>query len=107
MGRNNIDDRSHDKNWCKNLTKKCSFKCEILDDSYTRRLELSQGLNMYKLTMSLRLNAYYDVEMNDELEIKGRLLRVTTVMEHFDNNNQGMFKANLDDYTGYKVVGLE
>ena len=107
MGRNNIDDRSHDKNWGYNLTQKCHFKFQLLDDSFTRRLELSQGLSMFKLTMSLRLNAYYNVNMNDELEIKGRTLRVTTVVEHFDNNNQGMFKGSLDDFTGYKVVGLE
>lgn len=107
MGRNNIENRSHDKNWGFNITQQAQIKFELMDDSFTRRFELSQGLMMFKLTMSIRLNAYYKVEMNDELEIKGKKLKVTTIADVYDNNNQGMFKGSIDDYTGYRVVGLE
>lgn len=107
MGRNNIENRSKDKNWGYNKTKGKHFKFELMSDNFTRRFELEQGLNMFKLTMSIRLNAYYDISMNDELELKGKKLKVTTIADAFDDNNQGMFKANLDDFTGHRVVGLE
>ena len=107
MGRNNIEDRSKDKNWGYNRTQGNIIKFELMSDDYTRRFELAQGLIMYKLTMSIRLNAYYKVEMDDELEIKGRKLKVTTIADAYDDNDQGMFKASLDNYTGHRVVGLE
>lgn len=107
MGRNNIDDRSKDTNWGRNLTKSSKFKFELLDDDFTRRFEMSQGLMMFKLTKSIRLNAYYKVDMNDILEIKGQKLKVTTLATHYDHNNQGMFKGTTDRYTGYTIVGLE
>ena len=107
MGRNNIDDRSRDTNWGMNLTKSSKFKFELMDDEFTRRFEMSQGLIMFKLSKSIRLNAYYKIDMNDQVEIKGQKLRVTTIQTHYDHNNQGMFKGTLEHYTGYTIVGLE
>lgn len=107
MGRNNIDDRSKDTNWGKNETKASTFKFELLDDDFTRRFEAAQGLMMYKLTKSIRLNAYYKIDMNDIVIIKGQKLKVTTIATRYDHNNQGMFKGSLDRYTGYTIVGLE
>ena len=107
MGRNNIEDRSKDKNWGYNKTQKATVKFELMSDNFTRRFEASQGLMMFKLTMSIRCNAYYKVDMNDELVILGRTLKVTTIADAFDNDNQGMFKTSLDDFTGHRIIGLE
>ena len=107
MGRTNIENRSKDKNWGYNQTKGTNFKFQLMNDDFTRRLELAQGLVMYKLTKSIKLNAYYEVSMNDILVIKGESLRVTTITTRYDNDNQGRFKANLSDFTGETIVGLE
>ena len=107
MARNTIDDRSKDKGWGFNKTQQARIKFQIMPDAFTRRFELAQGLNMFKLTRSIRLNAYYKVAMNDELEIKGKKLKVTTIADALDDNDQARFKASFDDYTGYRVVGLE
>lgn len=107
MGRTNIENRSKDKNWGYNETKQARFKFELMNDDYTRRLELANGLMMFKLTKSIKLNAYYDVSMNDILVIKGEKLKVTTITTRYDNANQGRYKANLKDFTGETVVGLE
>jgi hypothetical protein len=108
MGRNNIDDRSKDTNWGFNQTKSSKFKFELMDDTFTRRFEVQQGLMMFKLTKSIRLNAYYKIDMNDILDIKEhKPLKVTTIATFYDHNNQGMFKGSTDRYTGYTIVGLE
>ena len=107
MGRNNIEDRSPDINWGLNLTKKKTFKFQLMNDAYTRRLELSAGMEMFKLTMSIRLNASYDVEVKDKVNIKGKELIVVYKQDVYENELQGKYKADLSSYTGHVVIGLE
>ena len=107
MGRNNIENRSRDINWGYNQTKGANFNYQIMNDNYTRRLELSAGMEMFKLTMSIILNADYQVDIKDKLEIKGKTFIVTYKQSVYDNDLQGKYKANLQDYTGHVVLGLE
>lgn len=107
MGRNNIENRSKDKNWGYNLTTKSHFKYEIMSEEACRRFELAQGLEMHKLTLTIRLNAQYKISMKDKLEIKGRTYVATAFQTYLDNDNQGRYKGRIDDFTGHQVVGLE
>ena len=109
MGRNNLDNRSKDKNWGFNLTKQKRFKFEIPKDNeqVCRNFELAQGLEMFKLTFVIKLNCKYDISNNDKLDIKGKQYIVLTLSEAFDNPIQGQYKGTLDDFTGYTIVGLE
>lgn len=107
MGRNNIENRDADKNWGRNLTKSKYFKFEIMSEEYCRRFELAQGLEMNKLTLTIKLNANYDVKQNDKVYIKGRNYMVVTTSTKLENPNQGRYKGNLNDYTGVVFVGLE
>ena len=107
MARNTIDDRSKDIAWGFNKTQQTKLKFQVMPETFTRRFELAQGLTMFKLSMSIRLNAYYKLAMNDEIEIKGKKFRVTTISDAYDDNLQAQYKATFDDYTGYRVVGLE
>ena len=107
MGRNNIEKREHDKNWGKNLTKNVLFKFEIMSEQYCRKFELAQGLEMNKLTLTIRTNAQYNLAMDDKVNLKGKIYRVATTSDNYDNPNQGRYKGNMADFTGYCVVGLE
>lgn len=107
MGRNNVENRSLDKNWGYNKTKNTHFKFQILNEETCRRFELAQGLEMHKLTLTIRLNAQYKIEIKDKLDIKGRTYIVVAKTNYFENDNQGRFKGSLDDFTGHQVVGLE
>ena len=46
MGRNNIENRTLDKNWGYNETQNTHFKFQILNEESCRRFELAQGLEM-------------------------------------------------------------
>lgn len=107
MGRNNLENRSKDKNWGFNLTKQKRFKFEILNEQQCRNFELAQGLEMFKLTFVIKLNCKYDISNNDKLDIKGKQYLVLTLSETFDNPIQGQYKGTLDEFTGYTIVGLE
>lgn len=107
MGRNNLETREIDKNWGKNLTQNVLFKFEIMSEQYCRKFELAQGLEMNKLTLTIILNARYNVNMDDKLDIKGKTYRVVTTSDNYDNPNQGKYKGNIADFTGFCVVGLE
>jgi hypothetical protein len=107
MGRNNLENRSKDKNWGFNLTKQKRFKFEILNEQQCRNFELAQGLEMFKLTFAIKLNCKYDISNNDKLDIKGKQYLVLTLSETFDNPIQGQYKGTLDEFTGYTIVGLE
>lgn len=107
MGRNNIEHRQNDRNWGKNITKNIPFKFEIMSEEVCRRFELAQGLEMHKLTLTIKLNAKYNVAIKDKLEVKGKTYLVVTTSSYYDSNNQGKYKGNLKDFTGYMLVGLE
>ena len=107
MGRNNREHRTNDKNWGMNLTRNIPFKFEVMSEETCRRFELAQGLEMNKLTLTIKLNANYKIGNNDKLEIKGREYLVVTTSTKYDNNGQSRYKADLSDYTGSTMVGLE
>lgn len=107
MGRNNLQDRSKDINWGFNKTKQKPFKFELMSEQQCRNFELAQGLQMFKLTISIKLNASYDISNNDVIELKGKKYIVVTTSDSKDNPLQGRYKANLNDFTGYTIVGLE
>ena len=107
MGRNNIEHRTNDKNWGKNLTNNTPFKFEIMSEEMCRRYELAQGLEMHKLTLTIKLNAQYKISLDDKLDIKGRIYRVITTSSYYENNNQARFKGDLGAFTGHMLVGLE
>ena len=107
MGRNNLEHRTNDKNWGKNITNNIPFKFEIMSEETCRRFELAQGLEMHKLTLTIKLNANYKVAINDKVEIKGKSYIVVTTSSYLDSNGQGRYKADLGVYTGYTMVGLE
>ena len=107
MGRNNREHRTNDKNWGMNLTKNIPFKFEIMSEETCRRFELAQGLEMNKLTLTIKLNANYKIDNNDKLKIKGREYLVVTTSNKYDNNGQSRYKASFDDFTGFIMVGLE
>lgn len=107
MGRNNREHRTNDKNWGMNLTRNIPFKFEIMSEETCRRFELAQGLEMNKLTLTIKLNANYKIGNNDKLKIKGREYLVVTTSNKYDNNGQSRYKADLDDFTGSTMVGLE
>lgn len=107
MGRNNLENKSHDINWGYNQTKKMPFKFEILSEQQCRNFELSRGLEMFKLTMTIKVNAKHNITNNDQLEIKGKKYLVVQVASNFENPIQGRYKGKLDDFTGYSVIGLE
>ena len=107
MGRNNIENRSNDKNWGRNLTKRTNFKFEIMSEQYCRKFELAQGLEFNKLTLTIKLNAKYKIAQSDKLNIKGRMYMVVTTSDNFENPEQGKYKGSLNDFTGSLIVGLE
>lgn len=107
MGRNNREQRTNDKNWGKNLTKNIPFKFEIMSERFCRRFELAQGLEMNKLTLTIKINAHSTIENNDKLEIKGETYLVVTTSDKYDNNGQSRYKGSLQAFTGSLFVGLE
>lgn len=107
MGRNNLENRSKDINWGFNNTQQVPFKFEILSEQQCRNFELAQGLEMHKLSLTIRLNAKYNVNINDVVVVKGQKYMVTTTSESFDNPAQGRYKGLLKDFTGSTLVGLE
>lgn len=107
MGRNNLENRSKDINWGFNNTQQVPFKFEILSEQQCRNFELAQGLEMHKLSLTIRLNAKYDVNINDVVVVKGQKYMVITTSESFDNQAQGRYKGLLKDFTGSMIVGLE
>lgn len=109
MGRNNREDRSKDVNWGFNNTQQVPFKFEIPkeNEQVCRNFELAQGLEMHKLSLTIKLNAKYNVNMNDVVVVKGHKYMVVTTSESFDNPAQGRYKGLLKDFTGSTLVGLE
>ena len=107
MGRNNIQNRSKDINWGFNNTRQTPFKFELMSEQQCRNFELAQGLQMFKLNISIRVNGFIDIKNNDEVVIKGKKYRVVTLSDSYDNPSQGRYKANFKDYTGSTVIGLE
>lgn len=109
MGRNNIQNRSHDYNWGYDLTHNKPFKYEIPRDNQQvcRNFEVAQGLQMFKLTLTIKINGYHSIENDDELKIKGTKYRVVTMSDSYDNQGQGRYKASLKDFTGNTYIGLE
>ena len=107
MGRNNLENRSKDINWGFNNTQQVPFKFEILSEQQCRNFELAQGLEMHKLSLTIRLNAKYDVSINDVVVVKGQKYMVITTSESFENPAQGRYKGLLKDFTGSMIVGLE
>ena len=107
MGRNNIEDRSRDINWGYNQTSKSHFKFEIMSEQQCRNFELSRGLEMFKLTMTIKVNGKHNIKNNDQIEIKGKKYIVLSIASNFENPLQGKYKAKLDDFTGYSIIGLE
>ena len=107
MGRNNIQQRSKDTNWGFNKTRQIPFKFEVLSESQCRNFELAQGLQMFKLTKAIKLNGFYELKNNDEIQIKGKKYIVVTLSDSYDNPMQGRYKASFDDFTGSTIVGLE
>ena len=107
MGRNNLQNKSKDVNWGFNKTSNNPFKFEILGEQTCRNFELAQGLQMFKLSMAIRINGFHSIKNDDELVIKGKKYRVVTMSDTYDNPMQGRYKAKLDDYTGFTTIGLE
>lgn len=107
MGRNNLENRSKDINWGFNNTQQVPFKFEILSEQQCRNFELAQGLEMHKLSLTIRLNAKYNVSINDVVVVKGQKYMVITTSESFENPAQGRYKGLLKDFTGSMIVGLE
>lgn len=107
MGRNNLENRSKDINWGFNNTQQVPFKFEILSEQQCRNFELAQGLEMHKLSLTIRLNAKYNVSINDVVVVKGQKYMVITTSDSFENPTQGRYKGLLKDFTGSMIVGLE
>ena len=107
MGRNNIEHRSKDINWGKNITKNIPFKFEIMSEETCRKFELAQGLEMHKLTLTIKLNAKYKIAINDKLNIKGKTYIVVTIGDTYEKPSQGRYKGDLAAFTGHSLVGLE
>lgn len=108
MGRNNLEIKSKDVNWGWNQTQKKNFKFEILSEQACRNFELTQGLEMHKLTLSIRVNANkYEIALNDKLDIKGRTYIVVAKSDYFENPTQGRYKGRLKDFTSSTTFGLE
>ena len=107
MGRNNREHRANDKNWGMNLTRNIPFKFEVMSEQTCRRFELAQGLEMNKLTLTIKLNANYKIANNDKVEIKGKTYLVVTTSQKYDNNLQSRYKADFNAFTGSTMVGLE
>ena len=107
MGRNNIQNRSNDYNWGYDLTQKKPFKFELLNEQQCRNFELAQGLQMFKLTIVIKINGYHSIQNDDDLNIKGTKYKVVTMSDSYDNQGQGRYKASLKDFTGNTYIGLE
>jgi len=106
MGRNNLENRSKDKNWGYNITQKATIKFELLNESDCRNIEASMGFDLRSVTMAIKCNANYQINLKDKLNIKGKQLQVVYMQPYYDNDNQARYKASLNDYTGEMVVGL-
>lgn len=107
MGRNNLEDRSKDYNWALNERTNALFKFELLDDSDCRDIEVASGLNMMQVTRAIQINSKTDIKDKDVLRLKGHKFKVIAISDVKDNPEQGRFKGNLDDFTGYLRIGLQ
>lgn len=108
MGRNNLEIKANDKNWGYNKTQKKSFKFEIMSEQACRKFELAQGLEMHKLTLTIKVNANrFKLAINDKVEIKGASYLIVAISDNYDNSNQGRYKGSLSDYIGETIIGLE
>ena len=106
MGRNNLEQRTNDVNFGKNLTKGNIFKYEYLNENDCRLIEASQGLNLMQVQKAIRVNGKAEIEINDRLLLKGETRKVIALGPETDNEQQGRFKGNVFDFTGGMKVGL-
>ncbi len=106
MGRNNLEQRTNDVNFGKNLTKGNIFKYEYLNENDCRLIEASQGLNLMQVQKAIRVNGKAEIEVNDRLLLKGETRKVNAIQPETDNEQQGRFKGSVFDFTGGMKVGL-
>lgn len=108
MGRNNLENKSKDVNWGFDITQNKNFKFELASEQVCRRFELAQGLEMNKLTLTIKVNApKFKIKEHDQLDIKGKKYIVVSTSDSFDNHLQGKYKGSLNDFTGHTYIGLE
>lgn len=107
MGLNTIHDTSKDLIQCYNETQRFFFKCELLGDKASRGLEAAKGLEMFAITMTIKVNGKCNIKEKDKIRIMGKYFLCTTISSQFDNQEQFRKRNDVENFTGSTIIGLQ
>ena len=107
MGLNTKHDKSKDIASGYNLSRRCAFKFEPLNENATRNFEASQGLELNKLTRAIKVNGRCEISLKDRVRVLGSTFIVVAITSSFDNIEEMRYSEYVDNYSGGMIIGLE
>lgn len=107
MGLNTRHDATKDTCTGYNITQHNSFKFEIPSRDEQAGFEAAMGLEFYKISKTIKINGRCSLKLKDRVKIFGKTYIVQTIGNSYDNGIEGMYKNDIDDFTGSKLIGLE
>lgn len=106
MGLNTIHNTSKDLITCYNETQKRFFKCELLGEKASRALEVIKGLEMFAITMTIKVNGKSTINEKDKITIMGKTFQCNAISSSYDNQEQFRKRADFNEFTGSTLIGL-
>lgn len=108
MGVNTCHTKDKDRIHAYDITKDKPFRCEILGDMTSRKVELAQGLAVNQLRKTIRINGHVDfIDMDDKISLGGDKFIVRAISDGLGNQNQGQYRSDISNFQGYTIIGLE
>lgn len=107
MGLNTIHNKSRDLFTLYNVSKKQSFKCEILPATDCRKYEIALGLDFNQIKYSIKINGSNNIEIGDRIKFGDNIFEAVAINPVIDNLEQARYRSDITNFTGAVVINLE
>lgn len=107
MGLNTRHDVINDKAPGYNITRKSSFRFEVLSAVEARKIEVAQNFSMFQIKMAIKINGVADINLSDKVRVLGNTYKVASIDSTYDNPELFKIRGDVENFTGDTIVGLE
>ena len=107
MALNTIHRDKKDKVNALNVTQQFNFKCDIVDNVEAEKIQLSLGLNLPSIKMTLEVNGYSKCIGGDTIEVLNQKFIIKKIGDRFSMKNQFRKRADYSYFNGKQYIFLE
>lgn len=107
MALNTIHTNKEDRIPAQNLTQNNYFRCELVENKTSERVQTSLGLALPSVKLTLKVNGHCSVFEKDKVKVFNEIYIVAKIASNYTNKEQFRKRADYNDFNGESYLFLE